>query len=129
VTPIRAALVHLGPEVSSLGEGRRFVAKTLREWNVDEDTIEPVMLVANELVANAIVHAHSSPVLSLEDAGLDLLLRVADDGPNLPVARRATPGDEGGRGLMLVEALSDRWGVDPSESGKSIWVTFAGTFG
>ena len=129
MTPIRAALVHLGPEVSSLGEGRRFVAKTLREWNVDEDTIEPVMLVANELVANAIVHAHSSPVLSLEDAGPDLLLRVADEMPNPPIARRAAPGEEGGRGLMLVEALSDCWGVDASESGKSVWVTFAGAFG
>ncbi|MDQ1511624.1 MAG: hypothetical protein QOG50_3468 [Actinomycetota bacterium] len=129
MAPVRAALVRLGPDVSSLGEGRRFVAKTLREWNVDEDTIEPVMLVANELVANAIVHAHSAPVLSLEDAGPDLLLRVADEGRNLPIARRATPADDGGRGLMLVEALSDCWGVDASESGKSIWATFAGTFG
>ena len=40
------------------------------------------MLVANELVANAIVHAHSAPVLSLEAAGSDLLLRVADESPN-----------------------------------------------
>jgi anti-sigma regulatory factor (Ser/Thr protein kinase) len=129
VVPIRAALVHLGPDVSSLGEGRRFVAKTLRDWNVDEDTIEPVMLVANELVANAIVHAHSAPVLSLEDAGPDLLLRVADETSDLPITRRSAPHDEGGRGLMLVEALSDCWGVDASESGKSVWVTFAGTFG
>ena len=37
------------------------------------------MLVANELVANAIVHAQSAPVLSLEESGADLLLRVADD--------------------------------------------------
>jgi len=128
VAPTRAALVRLGPDVSSLGEGRRFVEKTLREWHVDEDTIEPVMLVANELVANAIVHAHSSPVLSLEGAGPDLLLRVADETSNLPIARRATPADAGGRGLMLVEALSDCWGVDASDSGKSIWATFAGTF-
>jgi hypothetical protein len=68
-------------------------------------------------------------VLSLEDAGHDLLLRVADETPDLPIARRSAPQDEGGRGLMLVEALSDCWGVDASESGKSVWVTFAGTFG
>ena len=30
---------------------------------------------------------------------------------------------------MLVEALSDRWGVDPSDSGKSVWVTFPDAFG
>jgi serine/threonine-protein kinase RsbW len=125
---IHEALVHLGPDVSSLGEGRRFVEKTLREWNVDEETIEPVMLVANELIANAIVHAHSSPVLSLVGAGADLLLRVADEGGSLPVTPRATAGDEGGRGLLLVEALSDRWGVDASGSGKTVWVTFADAF-
>jgi two-component sensor histidine kinase len=86
------------------------------------------MLVANELVANAIVHAHSSPVLSLEDSGHDLLLRVADDAGALAVARRPEPGDDGGRGLMLVEALCDRWGVDANGSGKSVWVTFTGAF-
>jgi anti-sigma regulatory factor (Ser/Thr protein kinase) len=120
--------VHLGPDVSSLGEGRRFVAQTLREWNVDEESIEPVMLVANELVANAIVHAHSSPILSLQGAGDDLVLRVADEAGGLDVARRPTPGDDGGRGLVLVEALCDRWGVEANEAGKSVWVRFIGTF-
>ena len=122
----REALVQLGPDASSLGEGRRFVAQTLRAWNVDEETIEPVMLVANELVANAIVHAHSSPVLSLECSGADLLLRVADGAADLTVARRAAPADDGGRGLILVEALCDRWGVDASDSGKTVWVKFTG---
>jgi anti-sigma regulatory factor (Ser/Thr protein kinase) len=126
VRPTREALVHLDPDVSSLGEGRRFVARTLRSWNVDEETIEPVMLVANELVANAIVHAHSAPVLSLEGAGDDLLLRVADDAGELKVARCAVPADAGGRGLVLVEALSDHWGVDAIESGKCVWAQFAG---
>jgi anti-sigma regulatory factor (Ser/Thr protein kinase) len=86
------------------------------------------MLVANELIANAIVHAHSAPVLSLVGTGDDLLLRVADEAGTLAVARRATPGDDGGRGLLLVEALCDRWGVDASGSGKTVWVTFAHAF-
>jgi anti-sigma regulatory factor (Ser/Thr protein kinase) len=128
VAVIHEALVHLGPDVSSLAEGRRFVARTLREWNVDEETIEPVMLVANELIANAIVHAHSAPVLSLVGTGDDLLLRVADEAGTLGVTRRATPGDDGGRGMLLVEALSDCWGVDADGSGKTVWVTFAHAF-
>jgi anti-sigma regulatory factor (Ser/Thr protein kinase) len=128
VIPIRAASLHLGGDVMSLREGRRFVAKTLREWNVDEKTIEPAMLVANELVANAIVHAHSAPVLTLEGTGTDLLLRVADNAASLMLAPRAVPGDDGGRGLVLVAALSDGWGVDTSASGKSVWVTFTDAF-
>jgi two-component sensor histidine kinase len=114
--------------VASLGEGRRFVARTLRDWDVDEERIEPVMLVANELVANAIVHGRSAPVLSLAEAGADLLLRVSDESSALPVPQAPTRDDDGGRGLLLVEALSDRWGIDTDAAGKSVWVTFAGAF-
>jgi hypothetical protein len=57
------------------------------------------------------------------------LLRVADNAGSLTVAPREVPGDDGGRGLVLVEALSDQWGVDTSASGKSVWVTFTGAFG
>jgi anti-anti-sigma factor len=126
---LREALMRLNLDVASLSEGRRFVARTLRAWEVDEDTIEPILLVANELVANAIVHAHSAPVLSLEESGADLLLRVADESPDLPVTRQATLDSDGGRGLILVEALSDQWGIDTNDSGKIVWVTFAGAFG
>ena len=104
--------------------GRHFVADTLRDWSVDESRIEPVTLVANELLANAIVHAHSAPLLSLEADGADLLLRVADASTDLPVARPSTTDASGGRGLILVDALADRWGIDASDSGKVVWVTF-----
>ena len=126
--PARQALVQLSSDVASLREGRRFVARTLREWQVDEARIEPVLLVANELVANALTHAQSAPVLSLVATGSDLVVRVADESERLPVARAATPDESGGRGLMLVEALADRWGIDTSDSGKVVWVTFAGAF-
>jgi len=122
----REALVHLASDVASLGEGRRFVARTLRDWDVDEARIEPAMLVANELVANAIVHAQSAPVLSLAATGADLMLRVSDDSSTPPVARTPGPDDFAGRGLVLVDALADRWGIDTSASGKSVWVAFDG---
>ena len=124
----REALVHLPSDVASLGEGRRFVARTLRDWEIDETRIEPVLLVANELVANAIVHARSAPVLSLAESGADLLLRVADESRVLPVPQEPTTDEAGGRGLILVEALSDRWGIDTSDGGKSVWVAFDGAF-
>ena len=125
----REALVHLTPDASSLREGRRFVAETLRDWQVDEARIEPVLLVANELMANAIVHAKSAPVLSLEEDGGDLLLRVADTSSAAPTPRIPTTNAAGGRGLIMVEALADRWGFDAHSSGKVVWVTFTGAFG
>jgi two-component sensor histidine kinase len=108
--------------------GRRFVARTLRDWHVDESRIEPVMLVANELVANAIVHARSAPVLSLSESGADLLLRVSDESHTLPIPQAPTTNESGGRGLLLVDALADRWGIDARADGKSVWVAFDGAF-
>jgi anti-sigma regulatory factor (Ser/Thr protein kinase) len=125
----REALVHLAPDASSLREGRQFVAETLEDWRVDEALIEPVLLVTNELVANAIVHAQSAPVLSLAAAGPDLLVKVADTSPAVPAPRPATTDETGGRGLILVEALADQWGFEPHSSGKVVWVTFEGAFG
>jgi anti-sigma regulatory factor (Ser/Thr protein kinase) len=126
--PAREALVHLRSDVASLREGRRFVARTLRDWQVEESRIEPVLLVANELVANAIVHARSAPVLSLEVSGDDLLVRVSDDSRVAPVPQTPSVDGSGGRGLILVEALSDRWGIDTAGRGKSVWVAFDGAF-
>ena len=125
----REALVHLTPDASSLREGRRFVAETLHDWAVHEALIEPVILVANELVANAIVHARSAPVLSLAEAGSDLMVRVADNSPSEPAPRAATTNEAGGRGLLMVEALADQWGCDAHAQGKVVWVTFKGAFG
>jgi len=124
----REARVHLQSDVSCLGEGRRFVARTLREWAADATRIESVTLVANELVANAIVHAGSPPVLTLTQAGTDLVLRVSDDSCTAPVVRAPTNDEWSGRGLLLVESLSDRWGVDVEAAGKCVWVAFDGTF-
>jgi anti-sigma regulatory factor (Ser/Thr protein kinase) len=124
VKSAREALLQLAADVSSLGEGRRFVAQTLREWEVDEAQIAPITLVANELVANAIVHARSAPVLSLEASGSELMVRVADCSQGLPVAGTVTLDATAGRGLLLVETLGDRWGIDTNESGKVVWVAF-----
>jgi anti-sigma regulatory factor (Ser/Thr protein kinase) len=117
--------MQLAPDVASLGAGRRFVAQTLREWDVDEARIESVQLVATELLANAIVHACSAPVLSLRTEGADLVVGVADESRKLPVARAVTTDAAGGRGLLMVEALGDRWGVDTNGAGKVVWVTFS----
>jgi len=125
LNPPREALVHLAPDASSLKAGRTFVTSTLRDWNVDEARIDPVVLVANELVANAIVHAHSAPVLSLAAAGADLVLSVADESSDLPVARAVGGDDIGGRGLIVVDALVDRWGIDTHPGGKTVWAAFA----
>jgi anti-sigma regulatory factor (Ser/Thr protein kinase) len=80
------------------------------------------VLVTDELVTNAVIHAHSQLRLLVELRGHQLHPAVQDASPHL--LRLATPPEaleEGGRGLPLVEALASSWEVQhPPEGGKVV---------
>ena len=48
-------------------------------------------------------------------------MTVSDSSPREPRLRAAAEDEEGGRGLLLVETIAERWGVDPLPSGKRVW--------
>ncbi len=50
-----------------------------------------------------------------------LRVEVTDSSDALPMQRDYAPSAPTGRGLMIVDALADRWGVDTDESGKTVW--------
>ncbi|MGX1882226.1 ATP-binding protein [Streptomyces sp. NPDC055287] len=81
-------------------------------------------LALTELVANVVRHVpgRRCSVLILR-AEHGVRVEVADACARLPKAEGSGPLDEGGRGLALVEAVSDRWGVDPGpgRDGKTVW--------
>ena len=86
---------------------------------MSEDDCWRAQLIVTELVTNAVVHGPGSPVsLALELGGNGLRGQVADPGRGIAqhelVSRRAV--DEGGRGLFLVDALSDEWGLEDDQS-------------
>ena len=104
---------------------RRFVSDHLVDHRLPY-LVEPVRLVASELVTNALVHAHTAFSVSL--AALDdiVLLTVRDDSLAVPVRRPAGVMDTGGRGLEIVDLISLEWGLvkDPCGS-KAVWASFA----
>jgi anti-sigma regulatory factor (Ser/Thr protein kinase) len=80
------------------------------------------VLLADELVTNAVVHARTDVALRLELRGRRLHLAVEDGSPRLLRVVDPDPQGEGGRGLRLVEHLSRAWGVrNPPEGGKVVW--------
>jgi anti-sigma regulatory factor (Ser/Thr protein kinase) len=91
---------------------------------VGEELVDRAMLVASELVTNAVVHTKGPLRLRLELVAGLLRLAVADQSPRL-LGLAADPGDpdaEGGRGLLVVDQLASSWGVHhPPEDGKVIW--------
>jgi anti-sigma regulatory factor (Ser/Thr protein kinase) len=78
-----------------------------------EDLIDDVTLIVGELVGNVVMHARTDMTLALQPAGAGVRVTVTDTSHVLP---RWTPPSEtatAGRGLMLVERLSRRWGLRP----------------
>ncbi|MCS0600388.1 ATP-binding protein [Streptomyces sp. LP11] len=108
---------------------RQQVGKALADWGVTEPLAGSVILLANELVTNAVAHcripyAQVEVKLTLHDA--QLLLEVSDpDRLRLPRLRDSAPDDEGGRGLALVAALADAWGCRQDPYTKCVWAVFA----
>jgi hypothetical protein len=91
----------------------------LRTWGL-EDLIPATELLASELVGNVVRHAKGPVSLRLL-YGAELICEVFDGSLTMPRIRRATDTDEGGRGLQLVTALSQRWGTRYTPTGKCIW--------
>jgi len=83
--------------------------------------LDTALLVVSELVTNAVVNARSQVTLRLRLRRDRLLVEVEDEDSRLPVLQEHDRDALGGRGLLLVDALSVRWGSRPRPTGKVVW--------
>ncbi|MFF4436324.1 SpoIIE family protein phosphatase [Streptomyces sp. NPDC001621] len=121
VRPLRESwTVWRVPE--AVRHARRFTRRTLRAWGVERDTLDAALLVVSELVTNALVHTGGPVRLDMSLVNHRLRLAVADSSPRSPM-KPASIGWEatGGRGILLVEAVSAAWGTIPVSGGKQVW--------
>jgi anti-sigma regulatory factor (Ser/Thr protein kinase) len=88
-----------------------------------EPVVETAELLISELVSNAVRHASSSPVMRIDVDSGTVRVAVCDDSQLTPDVRHADLDAEGGRGLLLVEALATSWGWSRTEDGKQVWFT------
>jgi CheY-like chemotaxis protein len=118
---LAGAVVRLPAELASAGRGRAFVRARCAEWGVDA-ILDDALLVASELVTNAVVHAGTDCELRLVP-GLGMLrVEVLDHGSMAPDPQLAGDHEEHGRGLLLISMLSAAWGTEPSaDGGKVVW--------
>ncbi|MFJ9630642.1 SpoIIE family protein phosphatase [Streptomyces sp. NPDC101175] len=99
---------------------RKQVVEQLDAWNMSEAGFT-AELVVSELVTNAIRYgAHPIRLRLIHDAAT-LICEVSDTNHTAPHLRRAKTWDEGGRGLLLVAQLTQRWGSRHTADGKTIW--------
>lgn len=90
------------------------------------EVVDTAVLLASELVANALVHAADEATLVIELDEQWLHLEVIDPAPVVNLAPLDVGVDaERGRGLRIVDSLATEWGVAPRPSGKTVWCKLA----
>jgi anti-anti-sigma regulatory factor/anti-sigma regulatory factor (Ser/Thr protein kinase) len=120
--------LRLAPTRTAAAVARAHVRELLNYWQLalpDTTVVERAVLLANELVTNAVVHARTELRLRVELRGNWLHIAVRDDNPRLlRLVSFLDPEAESGRGLWLIEQLARAWGVQPqADGGKVVWCT------
>lgn len=106
-----------------LSEARSIVRQALRDWGL-AGLADDAELVTGELLVNVLLHTEGGAVLTLEvlpEPVRRIRLSVQDRSSVWP--RRREPGETStsGRGLLLLDAIAERWGVEPRGEGKAVW--------
>lgn len=111
---------RLAAEVASAGSARRFVERTVGEWDPFLP-LDVIKLLVSELVVNAVLHARSEAEVSVVLRQDRVRVAVTDRSPTLPVVKDPGPYDTSGRGMALVQSLASAWGVERLAEGKRVW--------
>ena len=108
------------PAPGAVSAVRRFVSLVLESWG-HEDLVWDACVVASELATNAVRHGASPFRATIDRAEGGVRISIEDVDPGVPERRTATIDDDNGRGIAIVEALSDRWGFEELGGGKVTW--------
>lgn len=117
-------------QLESVPAGRHFLTMMLLECELTALS-DAVALAASEVLSNAVLHARTS-IEVVFDLGEQLIVSVHDGtppwtstGPGVSHLALPASDSETGRGLALVAAVTDTWGVRPKLSGKAVWFSLA----
>ncbi|MER5298652.1 ATP-binding protein [Streptomyces lasiicapitis] len=122
-TPLRERFYRR--ERQSIPAARAFARNALTAWEVG-DREPDITLCVSELTTNALLHGVPPGrgfLLRLVRDGTVVRVEVHDSGDGRPRLAEG-PDGESGRGLLLVSALADKWGVAPRDPGKIVWAEF-----
>lgn len=115
------AAIDLPQDPTSVRKARAFVGRQLVEWGL-EQLLDDALLVTSELTTNALTHAESACQLRLALTPATLRIDVLDTGTGTPEPQLPSTTSEHGRGLHLVDALTNAWGLEVvSGEGKLVW--------
>jgi anti-sigma regulatory factor (Ser/Thr protein kinase) len=117
----KARHFHCQPE--SVAGARHFVRDVLSDQ--PSAIVDAVELMVSELATNSVRHALSDFELTIQLSRGEIRVEVSDHGHGQPVPRSPTVRDQTGRGLQIVQVLSEDWGITPASNGKLVWFTLS----
>jgi anti-sigma regulatory factor (Ser/Thr protein kinase) len=120
------AVTKLPSDPSAVPAARRFASQHLLGFEGRPEVVDKARLLVTELATNAVLHARSPIRLTVESRQDNVRVEVRDDDPRpIPPPLAPAASATSGRGLWLVDALSNDWGVNRNERGKTIWFEVA----
>ncbi len=126
----RTAWATFPADRRSPGAARGFLCEQLAAWGHPEiaetsEAGEVALLLVSELVTNGVLHAGTAVGVAVGYDGDSLAVAVTDGVPGgIEPGPWSTPQHRGapsGRGLRIVDALADDWGVSVHDQGKTVW--------
>ena len=115
-----AEMLSLPPRLEAATQARRHVRQKLVAWELD-DLVDPVVLLTSEVVTNALLHAGTVITVAVRRDGQGVRVEVGDGSGVQPVQRRRSTTATTGRGVQLLESVSDGWGSTAVAEGKLVW--------
>jgi anti-anti-sigma factor len=110
---------ELPAEPGSIRLARRFVADHLT--GNDAEWVDLVTLATSELASNCVIHARTAFTISVDLDAHGVRVSAVDDGAGLPEVQHPDPSTPTGRGLLIIERLSDDWGAEVIRGRTEVW--------
>ena len=110
---------------ASVGAARRFTAHVLD--GVDTAVVDVVVLMVSELATNSVRHAASEFTVAIDRRPDEIRIKVTDQGSGRPTLQTPASTEPSGRGLRIVQAFADSWGITEASNdpGKTVWFSVA----
>lgn len=110
--------VEFEAEPANVAAARALVRRAAVQAGVDPHA---AALATSEVVSNVVRHARTHFELHIVPGADRLRVEISDGASVIPAVRDLTDGDEGGRGLHVIEAVVESWGVEVTGNGKTVW--------
>ncbi|MFJ3790635.1 ATP-binding protein [Kitasatospora sp. NPDC090091] len=125
ISVLARRITLIGTDREHVPPARDAVVRIARSWGIAGEALDDITVVADELLANAVIHAPGRLLVGIHlyPNGDRVVIEVYDPSCRMSAAAANFGNSEltSGRGMLLIESLSENWGAEPTTHGKKVW--------